>query len=34
LTRAPNKAAAQAFTDFVLSADGARVLTADGFAKP
>jgi molybdate transport system substrate-binding protein len=34
LTRAPNKATAQAFTDYVLSGDGARVLTADGFAKP
>ena len=34
LTRAPNKATAQAFTDYVLSADGASVLTADGFAKP
>jgi molybdate transport system substrate-binding protein len=34
LIRAPNKATAQAFTDYVLSADGARVLTADGFAKP
>jgi molybdate transport system substrate-binding protein len=34
LTRAPNKAAAQGFTDFVLSADGAGVLTADGFARP
>jgi molybdate transport system substrate-binding protein len=34
LTKAPNKATAQAFTDYVLSADGASVLTADGFAKP
>jgi molybdate transport system substrate-binding protein len=34
LTKAPNKATAQAFTDYVLSADGAIVLTADGFAKP
>jgi len=34
LTKAPNKATAQAFTDHVLSADGASVLTADGFAKP
>jgi molybdate transport system substrate-binding protein len=34
LTKAPNKATAQAFTDYVLSADGARVLTSDGFAKP
>jgi molybdate transport system substrate-binding protein len=34
LTKASNKATAQAFTDYVLSADGASVLTADGFAKP
>ena len=34
LTKAPNKATAQAFTDYVLSAGGASVLTADGFAKP
>jgi molybdate transport system substrate-binding protein len=34
LTKAPNKAAAQAFTDYVLSAVGSGVLTADGFAKP
>lgn len=34
LTAAPNKTAAQAFTAYVLSADGASVLTADGFAKP
>ncbi len=34
LTKAPNKATAQAFTDYVLSADGASVLTADAFAKP
>jgi len=34
LTKAPNKATAQAFTDYVLSPDGASVLTADGFAKP
>ena len=34
LTRAPNKATAQAFTDYVLSPDGAGVLAADGFAKP
>ena len=34
LTKAPNKAAAQAFTDYVLSPDGAGVLTAAGFAKP
>lgn len=34
LTKAPNKVTAQAFTDYVLSADGARVLAADGFTKP
>ncbi|MDQ1537268.1 MAG: molybdate transport system substrate-binding protein [Actinomycetota bacterium] len=34
LTKAPNKAAAKAFADYVLSANGARVLTATGFAKP
>ena len=34
LTKAPNKATAQAFTDYVLSPDGASVLTAAGFAKP
>jgi molybdate transport system substrate-binding protein len=34
LTTAPNKAGGQAFTDYVLSADGAAVLTAAGFAKP
>jgi len=34
LTRAPNKAAAQVFTDYILSADGASVLTSAGFAKP
>jgi molybdate transport system substrate-binding protein len=34
LTKAPNKATAVAFTDYVLSPDGASVLTADGFAKP
>jgi len=34
LTRAPNKAAAQAFTGYVLSAEGAAVLAADGFTKP
>lgn len=34
LTKAPNKVAAQAFTDLVLSTDGAGVLTAAGFAKP
>lgn len=34
LTKAPNKATAQAFTDYALSADGASVLTAAGFAQP
>jgi molybdate transport system substrate-binding protein len=34
LTKAPNKATAQAFTNYVLSPDGASVLTAAGFAKP
>jgi ABC-type Fe3+ transport system substrate-binding protein len=34
LTKAPNKAAARAFTDYVLSAGGAGVLTGDGFANP
>jgi molybdate transport system substrate-binding protein len=34
LTKAPNKATAAAFTEYVLSQDGARVLIADGFAKP
>lgn len=34
LTKAPNAAAAQAFVQFVLSAAGQSVLTADGFAKP
>jgi molybdate transport system substrate-binding protein len=34
LTTAMNKAGGQAFTDYVLSADGAAVLTAAGFAKP
>jgi molybdate transport system substrate-binding protein len=34
LIKAPNKATVQAFTDYVLSADGARVLTAAGFGKP
>ncbi len=34
LTKAPNAAAAAAFTAYVLSADGQAVLTADGFAKP
>ena|ERR1019366_3292479 len=34
LTTAPNKATAAAFTNYVLSPDGAGVLTAAGFAKP
>jgi molybdate transport system substrate-binding protein len=34
LTKAPNEATAQAFTDYVLSADGTSVLSAAGFAKP
>jgi len=34
LKRAPNKAGAKAFTDYVLSSHGAAVLTAAGFAKP
>jgi len=34
LAKAPNTAAATAFTDYVLSVDGARVLISDGFAKP
>jgi molybdate transport system substrate-binding protein len=34
LTTAPNKAGGKAFTDYVLSADGAAVLTAAGFAMP
>ena len=34
LTRAPNKATATAFTDYVLSPAGASVLSAAGFAKP
>ena len=34
LTKAPNKGTSQAFTDYVLSAEAASVLTADGFAKP
>ena len=34
LTRAPNKVAAQAFTDYVLSPNGAEVLAAARFAKP
>lgn len=34
LTKAANPAGAKAFTDYVLSTDGATVLTAGGFAKP
>jgi molybdate transport system substrate-binding protein len=34
LTKAPNKPAAQAFTDYVLSPDGARALALVGFTKP
>jgi molybdate transport system substrate-binding protein len=34
LTKAPNRAVAQAFTDYVLSAEGSAVLTAAGFQKP
>lgn len=34
LTKAANAALAQAFVGYVLSADGASVLAADGFAKP
>jgi molybdate transport system substrate-binding protein len=34
LTKAPNKDAAQAFTDYVLSAEGSAILTAAGFQKP
>jgi len=34
LTMAPNKVAAQAFTDYVLSAAGAGVLTSTGFTNP
>jgi molybdate transport system substrate-binding protein len=34
LTGAPNKATAAVFTDYVLSANGAHVLTAAGFARP
>ena len=34
LTKAPNKATATAFTNYVLSPAGASVLTADGFVKP
>jgi molybdate transport system substrate-binding protein len=34
LTKAPNKATAQAFTDDVLSPGGSAILTAAGFARP
>jgi len=34
LSKAPNSAGAQAFVDYVLSAEGQSVLTADGFEKP
>ena len=34
LTKAVNASLAKAFVDYVLSADGASVLAADGFAKP
>jgi molybdate transport system substrate-binding protein len=34
LTNAPNRNAAEAFTDYVLSPQGAGVLTTAGFAKP
>jgi len=34
LTSAPNAAAARAFVDYVLSADGTKVLTEAGFANP
>jgi molybdate transport system substrate-binding protein len=34
LTKAANKAGAGAFTDYVSSTEGAKVLSADGFAKP
>jgi molybdate transport system substrate-binding protein len=34
LTKAPNKPAAMAFTDYVLSERGAAVLTSTGFARP
>ena len=33
-SKAPNKATAKAFTDYVLSADGASILAAAGFARP
>jgi molybdate transport system substrate-binding protein len=34
LTKAANKAGARSFTDYVLSAEGAKVLSEGGFAKP
>ena len=34
LTTAANQVAATAFTDYVLSGDGASALSAAGFAKP
>lgn len=34
LAKAPNKAGAQAFVDYVLSTDGAKVITEAGFAAP
>jgi molybdate transport system substrate-binding protein len=34
LTDPPNKTAAQAFVDYVLSADGEKVLAQAGFAAP
>jgi molybdate transport system substrate-binding protein len=34
LTNVPNQATAQAFADYVLSADGARILISAGFSKP
>jgi molybdate transport system substrate-binding protein len=34
LAKAPNAAAARAFVDYVLSADGTRVLTEAGFTRP
>jgi len=34
LTKAPHKATARAFTDYVLSAKGTSVLSAAGFARP
>jgi molybdate transport system substrate-binding protein len=34
LAKAPNSATAMAFTDYVLSAEGAALMTAAGFARP